>query len=99
MPPGILGPMKGNLIGPLFRQAKTFDAVLYKTMHFIDIFDYHSHICEKNNMTVTWLLLAVSLVVLHSDLIYVHNCRLRGGGIGFGVKKTFMVKVSFGRST
>ena len=45
-------------------------------MHFNDIFDYHSHICEKNNMTVTWLLLTVSLVVLHAGLIYLHNCRL-----------------------
>ena len=44
-------------------------------MHFNDIFDYHSHICENN------------LVVLHADLIYLHNCRLTGGGIGFGVKK------------
>ena len=73
MPPGILGPMKRNLIGPFFRLAKKCDAVLYKTMHFNDIFDYHSHICEKNNMTVTWLLLTVSLVVLHAGLIYLHN--------------------------
>ena len=32
-------------------------------MHFNDIFDYHSYICENTNMTVTWLLLTVSLVV------------------------------------
>ena len=56
-------------------------------MHFNDIFDHHSHICEKNNMTVTWLLLTVSFVVPHAGLIYLHNCRLTGGGIGFGVKK------------
>ena len=73
--PGILGPMKRNLIGPLHRPVKTFDAILYKTMHFSDIFD-NSHICEKNNMTVTWLLLTVSFVVLHAGLIYLRNCRL-----------------------
>ena len=39
------------------------------------IFDHHSHICEKN------------LVVLHVGLIYLHNCRLTGGGFGFGVEK------------
>ena len=55
-------------------------------MHFNGIFDYVDHICEKN-MTVTWLLLTVSLVVLHAGLIYLHNWRLTGGGIGFGVKK------------
>ena len=74
-PAGILGPVKKNLIGPLYRPAKKFDAVLYKTMHFNDIFDYHSHICEKN------------LVVLHAGLIYLHNCRLTDGGFGFWVKK------------
>ena len=42
-------------------------------MHFNDIFDYHSHICEKSNMTVRWLLLTVSLVVPHAGLIYLHN--------------------------
>ena len=87
MPPGILGPMKRNLIGPLYRPVKKCYAVLYKTMHFNDIFDYHSHISEKNNMTVRWLLLTVSPVVPHAGLIYLHNCRLTGGGIGFGVKK------------
>ena len=39
--PEILGPMKLNLIGPLYRPVEKFDAVLYKTMHFNDIFDYH----------------------------------------------------------
>ena len=62
-------------------------AALYIIMHFNDIFDYHSHICEKNNMTVTWLLLTVSLVVPHAGLMYLHNCRFTGGGFGFGVKK------------
>ena len=38
-------------------------------------------------MTVTWLLLTVSLVVRDAGLIYLHNCRLTGGGTGFGVKK------------
>ena len=56
-------------------------------MHINDIYDYHYHISEKNNMTVTWLLLTVSLAVLHAGLIYLHNCRLTGGGIGFWVKK------------
>ena len=84
---GILGPMKRNLIGPLYRPAKKCDAALCKTVHFNDIFDYHSYICEKNNITFTWLLLIVSLVVPHAGLIYLHNCRLTGGGIGFGVKK------------
>ena len=79
--------MKINLTGSLYRPAKTFDAVLYKTMHSNGIFDCHSHIYEKNNMTVTWLLLTVSLVVLHAGLIYLHNCRPTGGGFGFGVKK------------
>ena len=55
-------------------------------MHFNDIFDYHSHICERS-MTVTWLLLTVSLIVLHAGLIYLHSCRLTGGGFGFVVKK------------
>ena len=77
--------MKRNGIGPLYRPAKKCDAILYNTMQFNDICDYHSHICEKNNMTVTWLLLTVSLVVLHADLIYLHNCRLTGCRIGFGV--------------
>ena len=58
-------------------------------MHFNGIFDYYSHIWEKNNMTVTWLLLTVSLVVPHAGLIYLHNCRLTGGGIGFGVKISY----------
>ena len=79
---GFLSPMKRNLIGPL--QKKMY-AALYIIMHFNDIFDYHSHICEKNNMTVTWLLLTVSLVVPHAGLMYLHNCRFTGGG--FGVKK------------
>ena len=56
-------------------------------MHFNYIFDYHSHICDKNNMTVTWLLLTVSIVVLHAGLIYLHNCRLAGGGTGSGVNE------------
>ena len=60
-PPGILGPMKRNLIGPLYRPAKKCDAVLYKIMHFNDIFYYHSHICEKNNMTVTSVTLSPQL--------------------------------------
>ena len=81
--PGILGPMKRNLIGPVYRPVKKCDAVLYKTMHFNDIFGYHSHICEKTNkdlqpVTVTWLLLTVSLVVPHAGLIYLHSCRLTG---------------------
>ena len=50
------------------------------------IFDYHSHISEKNNMTVRWLLLTVSLVVPHAGLIYLHNLRL-SGCTGFGEKK------------
>ena len=37
---------------------------------------------EKNNMTVAWLLLTVFLIVLHAGLIYLHNCRLTGGGFG-----------------
>ena len=46
------------------------DAVLYKTMHFDDTFVifYHSHICEKNNMTVMWLLHTVSLPACRSNL-------------------------------
>ena len=56
-------------------------------MCFNYIFDYHSHICEKKHMTATWLLFTVSPVVPHAGLIYLHNCRLTGGGIGFGVKK------------
>ena len=56
-------------------------------MQFSVIFDYHSHICEESNMTVTWLLLTVSLLVPQAGLIYLHNCRLTGGGTGFGVKK------------
>ena len=60
----------------------------YIKLHFNDIFDYHPHICEKNNMRVTWLLLlTVSLAVLHSGLIYLHNWRLTGGGFGFGAEK------------
>ena len=55
-------------------------------MHFNYIFDYHFHFCEKN-MTVPWLLLTVSLVVLQAALIYLHSCRLTGGGFGFGVNK------------
>ena len=51
------------------------------------MFDYHSHISEKNNMTVRWLLLTVSPVVSYAGLIYLHNYRLTGGGFGFGVKK------------
>ena len=47
-----------------------------KNMHFNDIF-------EKNIMTVTWLLFTVS----HAGLIYLHNCTLKGGGFGFGMKK------------
>ena len=86
--PGILSPMKRNVIGPFYRPAKKkCDAILYKTMQFNDIFDYHSHICEKNNMTVTWLLLTVSLVVTHAGLIYLHNGRLTGGGTGSGLNK------------
>ena len=78
--PGILGPMKRNLIEPLYWPAKKCDAVLYKTMHFNNIFDYHSHISEKKNkdlqpVTVTWSLLIVSLVVPHAGLIYLHNCK------------------------
>ena len=96
-PPGILGPMKRNLIGPLYRPAKKFEAVLYKAIHFNYIFDYHSHICEKNNMTVTWLLLTVFLVVPHAGLIYLHNCRLTGGGScqvqGPGTQMQTQVKV------
>ena len=84
-------PWKKNQTGHLYRLAKKCYAVLYETLHFNDIFDYHSHICEKNNMTVTWLLLTVSLVVPHAGLIYLYNCRLAGGGFRFGVKKkTFM---------
>lgn len=50
-------------------------------MHFNDILDYQSHICEKNNRIVTCLLLTVSLVVLHCNIaIYYHNCTLTGGG-------------------
>ena len=37
--------------------------------------------------TTGQLLLTASLVVLHAGLIYLHNCRLTGGGFGFGVKK------------
>ena len=64
--------MKRNLIGPLYSPVKKIDAVLYKAMHFNDIFDYHSHICEKNNITGTCLLLTVSLVVPHAGLIYIY---------------------------
>ena len=61
-------------------------------MHFNDIFDYHSHICEKKNkdlqpVTGTWLRLTVSLVVLQAALIYLHSCRLTAGGFGFGMNK------------
>ena len=56
-------------------------------MHFNCVFDYHSHICKMNNMAVTWLLLTVSLLFHLAGLIYLHNCRLTGGGIGFEVKK------------
>ena len=84
-PPGILDPVKRNLIGPLYRPAKKFMLFYINTMHFNDIFDYHSHICEK------------VLIVLHEGLIYVHNSRLTGGGFGFWVKKVhiwgFMVVV------
>ena len=47
--PGILEPMKRNLIEPLYRPAgkKKMNTVLYKIMHFNYIFDYHSHICER----------------------------------------------------
>ena len=79
--------MKRNLIGRFYRPAKKCVADLYKTMHFNYIFDYHFHISEKNNRTVTWLLLIVSLVVLHAGIIYLHNCRLTGGGNECGVKK------------
>ena len=73
--------------GPLYRLAKKCYAVLYKTMHFNDIFENNYHISEKN----TWLLLTVSLEVLHAALIYLHSWRLTGGDFGFGVKKnTYM---------
>ena len=45
--------MERNLIGPLYKMAKNNLMLFYiKNMHFNDIYD-HSHICEKNNMTVT----------------------------------------------
>ena len=72
----MLGPMKRNLIGPLYRAAKKIWSRFYIKLCILMIFfDYHSHICEKN------------LVVPHAGLIYHHNCRLTGSGIWFGGKK------------
>ena len=43
-------------------------------------------------MTVSWLLLTVSPIVLYADLIYLHNhTQVTGGGTGFGVKKYIYV--------
>ena len=67
------GPHEKKSNWALVLHGKKNYAVFYNTMHFNDIFYYHSHICEKNNMTVTWLLLTVPLVVLHAGLIYLHN--------------------------
>ena len=46
-PSGILGPMKRNLIGPCRGRQKNV-MPFYIKLHFKDIFDYHSHIYEKN---------------------------------------------------
>ena len=58
----------------------------YVTLCFLMIFHSHSHIIEKNNMTATWLLVTVSIVVLHAGLIFL--CKLTGGWVlGSGEKK------------
>ena len=76
---------------PWFRVCtKKCDAVLYKTMHFNDIFDYHSHISENNITTVRWFLLTVSLIVPHLGLFFLHSCRLTGVALDLGWKTTYM---------
>ena len=36
--------------------------LFYIKLHFTDISEYHSHISEKHNMTVSWLLLTGSFL-------------------------------------